>query len=177
MSKTFTEVLEEIKATVVPNEKGRISKTFNRSLWNKLALAFVNTPEYKAQYVSVKGDEVTDVDSMPVEALRKMFYQVLVDFGVDKQEAEKVLTSYKFRNADALYEVASELIYQYCAAGKKFDFPQRRDFVGSITISDVAQTISKHKNPHDGSEIEIEKAAHRVLKTKSKTPKWLKKRL
>ncbi|MNJ62544.1 hypothetical protein D3C77_583880 [compost metagenome] len=75
-----------------------------------------------------------------------------------------------------MYEFVSELIYQYMNAGKKFDFVPRVDFNGALTLKDVAETTTTHRNVQDGSEIKVNKKAHKLLDKKSKVPTWLKSR-
>ena len=55
--------------------------------------------------------------------IQKVVMKILLDFGVDKQEAERIMTNdYQFKDLNALYEVASETILNYAGTGKKFNF-------------------------------------------------------
>ena len=68
------------------------------------------------------GELVEEELNVPAN-FRKMIMKILLDFGVDKQEAEKILTNdYQFKDLSALYEVSSELILNYAGTGKKFNF-------------------------------------------------------
>jgi hypothetical protein len=177
MTKTFNEVFEEIKSNVSVSASGKPVKSFSRSDFDKLAKAFVNTPEYTLEAVSLKGGELVKKEIKPVLDFRGMIQRILLDFGVDKQEAARILDeTYEIRNVDGMYELCSELVYQYANAGKKFDFITREDFAGSILLKDVAAGVSKHKDIRTGAEFEVEKKAHKVLEKKSKVPKWLKNR-
>lgn len=178
MAKTFQEVFNEIKENVTVSKTGKKVKSWSRQDFNKMAKAFLNTPEYTFQKAVAKGDTYETVDVMPVKEFRKMIQSILKDFGVDKAESERVLTETELvKNADAMYELVSELIYQYLAADKKFDFVQRADFSGAIKLKDIEEITSVHRNVQDGSEIKINKKAHKVLDKQSKAPKWLKSRV
>jgi hypothetical protein len=178
MVKNFTEVFDEIKANVSTSASGKPVKSFSRSDFDKLAKAYLNTPDYKLEAVALKAGELVKKELEPVKALRGMIQRILLDFGVDKQEAARILdASYEIRNVDGIYELCSELVYQYANAGKKFDFITREDFAGSVLLKDVAAAVSKHKDIRTGEEFEVAKKAHKVLEKKSKVPKWLKDRV
>jgi hypothetical protein len=178
MTKTFTEVFEEIKANVSTSAKGKTVKSFSRSDFDKLAKAYLNTPDYKIEAAGMKGGEVVKKEIEPVKAFRGMIQRILIEFGVDKQEAATILDSSKeIKNVDGIYELCSELVYQYMAAGKKFDFITREDFAGSLTIKEVGEAVSEHKDIRTGEKFKVAKKAHKVLEKKSKVPKWLKDRV
>lgn len=103
-----------------------------------------------------------------------------MDFGVDKQEAERIRTTYEFTNVDGLYEVCSELIYQYMKADKKFAFMTRPDFIGSLGLKDVGESSKEYKpigKNNDGKPFKVKTKKHSVLDKSSKAPKWLKQKL
>lgn len=177
MAKNFNEVFEEIKANVSTSASGKQVKSFSRSDFDKLAKAFLNTPDYTMESVSQKAGELVRKTHEPVKALRGMIQKILLDFGVDKQEAERVLTdAYEIRSVEGIYELCSELVYQYANAGKKFDFITREDFAGSILLKEVEEATSTHKDIRTKEEFQVHKKAHKVLDKKSKVPSWLKER-
>lgn len=164
----FQEVLNEIK------ESAKGSKvTFSRTDFDRLAKAYVNDVDYKAATYSAATGE-GEIET--VKLLRGMLKRVLRDFGVDAQEAERVMDAeYQIKNVDGIYELCSELVYQYVAAGKKFSFITKPDFEGSILLEEVgaSQTTSKGVG-EDAPEFLVDKKAHKKLKVKSGCPKWLK---
>ncbi|WP_171567676.1 hypothetical protein, partial [Brevibacillus sp. MCWH] len=167
-----------IKNNVSVSKSGKPVRSFSRSDFDKLAKAFLNTVDYEIETVSLKDGEVVTKKIEPVKALRGMIQRILLDFGVDKQEAARIMdTAYEIRNVDGIYELCSELIYKYLEAGKKFDFITKKDFVGSLTLKEVGDSVTEHKDIRTGDKIKVEKKAHKILDKKSKTPKWLKKRL
>lgn len=178
MSKTFTEVFDEIKANVSTSKTGKPVKSFSRSDFDRLAKAYVNQVDYTLESVGQRAGVLVRKEVKPVENLRGMLKRILLDFGVDKQEAERVMdASYEIKNVDGIYELVSELTYKYIEAGKKFDFITREDFTGSLTLKELGETVSEHKSIATGEKFKVKKQSHRILEKKSKTPKWLKERV
>lgn len=176
--KTFNDVLNEIKENISVSKTGKPVRTFSRSDFDTLAKAYLNAPDHTVEVVSQKAGELVKKEVAPVAQFRGMIRRILLDFGVDKQESERILSdSYEIRNVDGLYEVISDLVYQYAAAGKKFDFLTLEDFSGSLIIEEIGETISEHRAPGTDEKFKVKKKAHKQLKGKSKTPSWLKERL
>lgn len=180
MAKNFYEVLDEIK------ERAQASsvKSFSKSDFEKLVRAFVNTPDYECEVVKTKEGEMVKSTVNPVANFRSMIRTILKDFGVDKDEAEKVMTDYEIRTCD-MYEFISELIYKYMEAGKKFDFITKEDFSGSMSLKFVEEeekefTEIRRKDADPNVPLKKftqRKKAHKVLEKKSKCPSWLKERV
>lgn len=178
MAKTFQEVFNEIKSEITTGRSGKPVKSFSKSAFDKLAKAMVNEVDYTIEAVSIKNGEVQSKELKPVQMYRNVIKGILQDFGVDKQEATRILdSSYEIRSVDGLYELASELIYQYIDAGKKFDFVPRRDFTGSLSLREIDETVSEHKLINKEGTVKVKKEKHKVLEKKSKAPRWLKTHL
>ncbi|WP_304576658.1 hypothetical protein [Romboutsia ilealis] len=171
MAKTFNEVFEEIRTEI---ETGKKKRGFSRTDFNKLATAFLNNTEYTSVKAKTKNGALVEEEIMPVKAFRKMLEVILKDFGVDKQEAARVLDNYEIKKADCMYELCSELIYEYMNAGKKFDFIAKPDWNTTLWIDEEAPSTKKHKIPKTDKYVEVKKEKHRVTKRKSKCPNWLK---
>lgn len=171
----FQQVFEEVKSEVSTTPKGKPMRSFSRSAFDRLAKAMVNDINYKIEQAGVKKGELVKKDLYPVQEYRKSLHRILVDFGVDKQEADRILTEeYEIRHVDGFYELVSELPYQYMNAGKKFDFIQREDFSGSLTIKEVDETTTEHQNIRTKEKFKVKKQKHKVLEKQSKAPSWLK---
>ncbi len=174
MSKTFSDVFDEIKAEV----SGKSARTFSKADFDRMAKALVNDVDHTVEVASVKGGEMQLKEVKPVAAYRKTLQRILQDFGVDKHESARVLeSSYEIASVDGLYELASELIYKYIEAGKKFDFLTRKDFKGSLQLAEVAEATTEHKLIGQEGTVKVKKEKHNVLKAKSSTPNWLKTKL
>lgn len=174
---TFDEVYEKISSNVSVTKSGKPKKTFSRTDFDSLVKALINSPDYKATYYGTKNGEVVTKDVYPVKKLRESLKQILIEHGVDAQEAAKFVTDYKFTKVDGMYEFMAEAIYKYMCAGKKFDFPTTEDFKASISIKDVEEnegTYRSIKNPSEKFKIKTKK--HKILEKKSKAPDWLKKK-
>lgn len=180
--KTFDEVFNEIKGSVSVSKSGKVKKTFSHTDFDRLLKAFLNDPEYTTQVASTKKGDVVYKDVKPVEMFRGMVKRVLIDFGVDKQEAENMASKYQFINVDGMYEVISEIIYMYMQANKKFDFMPKKDFNGSLTLKSVEKskgTYSSIRKKGDTTPPEtftVETDSHFILEKRSKAPKWLKRK-
>ena len=87
----FKELRDEMKMQIEAGEKKR---NHSKSDYNKFAKAFVNDIEftsYKVKGVDEDGKPVKE-EIKPVENFRKDVKKGRRDFGVDKQEAEKIMT-------------------------------------------------------------------------------------
>lgn len=176
--KTFTEVFNEIKANVSVSKSGKPVKSFNRTQFDQLAKAYLNTVDYTVEAAGTKGGELETKELKSVQAFRGMIQRILVDFGVDKQEAARVMDeSYEIRNVDGIYELCSELVYKYMEAGKKFDFITKVDFTGSLSLKEMGESVSTHKDITTKEEFKVAKKPHKLLEKKSKAPSWLKSRV
>ncbi|HEY8401796.1 MAG TPA: hypothetical protein VIK89_11060 [Cytophagaceae bacterium] len=184
-TKSFQEVFDEIKGKISVSNRGgkpKLVKSWSRSDFDRLAKALVNDVDYTIDAVSIKNGEVQKKEIKPVQLYRNTIRAILQDFGVDKQEAARIMdSSYEIRSVDGLYELASELIYKYMEAGKKFDFITREDFMGSLTLREVDESVSEHKSISKDGEpsktFKVKKGKHKQLEKKSKAPRWLKTRL
>jgi len=181
MTKTkFVEALEEIKKSTVNESGKKKAVTFNKASFDDLFKSYLNSPDYDLEEASADAESETGfkVDAIKsVQKLRGMFKRVLIDYGVDKAEAESVMNDYQFTNVDGVYEAVSEVMYQYLAAGKKFNFITKSDFVGSLTVDTVEAGESNYRDIQKGTDIKIAHKEHKKLNRKSTVPTWLKSRI
>lgn len=170
--KTYNEMVEEIKNDMANGGK----RTFSRELFGELSQAYLNDFGARTQVAKTKNGEIHLEEINVVDDFRKFIEKVLLDFGVDKQEATKIRDSYEFTNVDALYPVCSELIMNYIDTGKRFMFLPKEDCVASLLLDEFDEEIKENKNPRD-PEAEPKKTLykkHRKLKCQSSCPPWLK---
>lgn len=176
MSKGFKELKKEIREEI---NKGEKKRTHSKNDFNKFAKAYVNDVDhvsYKVKGVDENGAPVKE-EFKPVQDYRKGLKKVLADFGVDKQEAEKIMNDYQFKNVDGLYEFVSELLYEYMETGKKFQFVPKEDFNGSMWVDEDAgdDDWKEYRNPSKpGESVFTKRKPHKVLNRKSTCPNWLK---
>ena len=159
------------------SKKNKPVKSFSRADFNKLATAFLNEEAYVINSVGTKDGAMVTKEVLPIKEFRNMLRVILVDFGVDKQEAQRVVDGYDIHNVDGLYEVCSELVFQYIAAGKKFDFIPKEDFIGSLSLKDLGPSVGEFRDIKTKDLIKVSKKAHSLLEKRSKCPKWLKERV
>lgn len=171
--KTYLELVEEVKAELANGGK----RSFSRELFNELTTAYLNDVEQTTTVAKTKnGELVTEEINVP-QNFRKMIMKILLDFGVDKQEAERILTSeYQFKDLSALYEVASETILNYASTGKKFNFIPKPDLQCSLIIDEFEEEVKLTKRPGapDSEAKEVLYKKHRKCKVESTCPAWLK---
>lgn len=181
MSK-LEETKKSIKEGVSVSKSGKKKKTFSKADYNAITKAMLNTPDYTVEQVGTKDGKVVTKEIKPVAIFREQFIgKVLKDFGVDAQEVEKIKNDYEFKNVEGLYEIVSESITEFMDADKKFDFITKKDFKGSLSLKDVAETTKTYKpiskdGSTDGAEFTVKTKKHRQLEKKSKAPAWLKEK-
>lgn len=181
--KTLDEVLKEIEESVSVSAKtGKVKKTFSRSDFDRVLKHLMNTPEYKAEYCSTKAGELVKTDVEIVKKMRDSLKKMLINGGLDKQAADAFMETYQFTTVDGFYEVFTEAMYLFMNANKKFDFPTREDFKGSISLKVMEEnvgTFTSIRKNDDGTppeKFQIKTKKHKVLEKKSKAPAWLKEK-
>ena len=171
--KTYMELVEEVKNELANGGK----RSFSRELFNELTTAYLNDVENTVTIAKTRNGELVEEELNVPMNFRKMVMKILLDFGVDKQEAEKILTNdYQFKDLSALYEVSSELIMNYAGTGKKFNFIAKPDMQCSLLIDDYAEEVKLTKRPGapDEEAREVLYKKHRKAKIISTCPEWLK---
>lgn len=177
MAKVYSvdEALELIKS------EGKMNR-FNKKKFESVMIALANDPKFKEEVAKKVGDEVVVGEIIPSKSFRKWLKRIVEKAGVDEKESEKVLDpSFTITSVDGLYEFFTTAVYEYMAAGNRFDFPSHEDFQGSLYLKDVPEssTVYTARNPRTGEslgEFETHKKAHKVLAAKSSCPAWLASR-
>ena len=172
--KTYMEMVNEIREEI--NNGGK--RSFSRELFNELTAAYLNDVENNKTTIAKtrNGEMIEEEINVPLD-FRKMLYKILLDFGIDRQEAERILTNdYQFKDVSALYEVSSELILNYAGTGKKFNFLPKPDFQCSLIIDDYDEEVKMTKRPgaDDSEAKEVLYKKHRKAIVKSTCPDWLR---
>ena len=177
MAKTTVMSVEDALKEIA--QKGKNPNRFNKKNFAILATALANDTNFKVSVGKKVGSEFQLEDVMITEEFRKWCKKLVESAGLDKAESEKVLSSdFKIEDVEALTNFMTAAIYEFMAAGNKFEFPERADFKGSIYLKNVDETtvVKDRKNPKDGSflgKYEINKKAHKILAVKSKCHPYL----
>ena len=97
--KTYMELVNEVKEELANGGK----RSFSRELFNDLTAAYLNDIGNTTTIAKTKNGELVEEEiNVPLD-FRKMVMKILLDFGVDKQEAERILTNdYQFRDVSAI---------------------------------------------------------------------------
>ena len=172
--KTYMEMVNEIREEISNGGK----RSFSRELFNELTAAYLNDVENNKTTIAKtrNGEMIEEEINVPLD-FRKMLYKILLDFGIDRQEAERILTNdYQFKDVSALYEVSSELILNYAGTGKKFNFLPKTDLQCSLIIDDYDEEVKMTKRPgaDDSEAKEVLYKKHRKAKVESTCPSWLR---
>lgn len=179
---TVQEVLDSIQAKEGTN--GPIINRFNKRNFTALMTAMANDPNFTIKVAKTKKGELENLEDIMVsQEFRKFCQKVAEKSGVDKNESAHILTDFMFSQSDlnGLYEFFAAAVYKYIEAGNRFEFLPTEDFVGSIALKDVPEsvTVKEAFSPKDRSSLgkyETTKKAHKELIAKSSCPKFLKKR-
>jgi len=172
--KTYMELVNEVREEISNGGK----RSFSRELFNELTSAYLNDVENNKTTIAKtrNGELVEEEINVPLD-FRKMVMKILLDFGVDKQEAERILTNdYQFKDVSAIYEIASETILNYAGTGKKFNFIAKPDLQCSLIIDDYEEEVKMTKRPgaDDSEAKEVLYKKHRKCKVESTCPAWLR---
>ena len=172
--KNYNELVNEVREEIVNGGK----RSFSRELFNELTAAYLNDVENNTTKIAKtrNGELVEEEINVPLD-FRRMLFKILMDFGVDRQEAERILTNdYQFKDVSALYEVSSELILNYAGTGKKFNFIAKPDLQCSLIIDDYEEEVKMTKRPgaDDSEAKEVLYKKHRKVKVESTCPSWLR---
>lgn len=182
--KTFKEAKADLAKSIKKSAKsGGLIHSFSRTDFNNLFAAFINDPAHEMETVQIVDGKLTPVKTAVVREFREKFIvPILIEYGVSKEEAQKAVEDYKFKTSQVstAYEFIAEIVYQYLEAGKKFNFPSRKDFQGSIHLKDIPEgtverdirDIKDHKTVI-GHKKE-KRDTHKTLVKKSTAPVWLR---
>ena len=175
--KTFTERLDEIvKNAKKASKDGNIKSSFSKKFYDDVAGAVMNDPEYEFDEIKMKNGEATVVKSKPTKEFReKLFTPIMKSFNVDSEDAQKFIEDYQFTPAQVstMYGLMSAINWEYMKTGKILRLPSKEDFVGSVNIREVPETMYENKK----TGVKVRREAHKVLLKRSNTPAWKKERI
>lgn len=179
----FIDVKKELIAGVKKSKSGAPIHSFSKSDFNTLINAMLNDPTYEMETVKMEDGKLVNVTTPVVRELREKFIKpILVDFGVPKTDAERIADDYTFKSSQTavLYNFIADAIYQYMDAGKKFNFPNRKDFSGSVNIQEIDEKVVERdlRDIKDRSKVighkKEKRDKHKVLVKKSVCPTWMR---
>ena len=180
---TFDEAKAKLRAGVKKGKNGNDIHSFSKTDFNDLVNALLNDPDHQMETVKLVDGELTNVTTPVVAELReKLFVPILQRGGMDKADAQDLAKTFHFNGASTsnMYEFVSEALYNYLDAGKKFNFPNRKTFCGSVYFKDVDENvvvrdirdIKDHKTIMGHKKDRQE--AHKTIVKKSTCPTWLR---
>lgn len=173
----FNEYLESIKVKNKEKVKngGRVVSTWSKKDFDNLLTAMLNDNDYEVDVCSVKHGEKITNKIKPVEDFRNKFVKAILESYMDEADATEKAKHIKFSRSqvESMYPIMSEAIYRYIETGKKFSFMSKDDFIGSIGIKVMPETITENKKYNT----KTKRKEFKTLKKRSSTPIWLKERI
>lgn len=157
-------------ARVAKEREGLVKKTFSKALFLELMTHYINDPELKSHVMKVEKGEAVKVMTQPVKGFRKIVRNVLLDYGVDKQEAESIMSSYEFKGKDleAMYDFMNDFIYYYTQTGRNYKIFDKEDITASIFLKPQKEEIKEYRM----KENKVKLHPHNKLGQKSTCAKW-----
>ena len=155
---------------------------FNKKNFNDLMLELANNTEFKFEVAKYSKGSLKLEEIMPTKEFRNWCKKLLIQCGMDKKEASKVLKEeFTFETMNGLYNFFVAAVYTYMSKGNKFDMIPTKEFKGSLYLSNVPKTkkVAKYYSPKDRSfigEFETSTGSHVKLKASSECPKYLQSR-
>lgn len=147
----------------------------------------INTPEHEVEIYAKSGDkDYTIVSQKPVERYRNSLKPVLKQFGIDKDELEKINSvSFPKEHAEAVAELATTIVKDYTGTGRKLVLPITSEEEAQMSISQtvVSEKVTKPNKivrEDDGKYVSVptgktvKTKEHTAIKSSNKIPGWLK---
>lgn len=175
--KSFLDRIDEIvKTAKAASKDGELKTSFSRRFYDDVAGAIMNDPDYETKDIKVRQGKPTEIIRKPSKEFReKMFTPILNTFNVDSEDAKKFINEYEFTQAQAatMYDMMAAINWEYMKTGKILRLPSKKDFVGSINLRDVEESVYENKK----TGVKTKRKAHRALLKRSNTPPWCKEKM
>ena len=173
--KAFSKRIKEIMDGVKKTKDGKINSSFSRKFYDDVAGAVLNDPDYEFEEYKVRNGKPVATVTKPSRVFRdKVLYPIAKGFGIDDADAKKFSDDYEFTNTQAgtMYDLMAAINWEYMNSGKILRLPSKKDFVGSINITDAPADV--YTNEHLG--VRVKRNGHKVLQKRSNTPPWCKEK-
>lgn len=187
MSKKAKNQYNELCSQITAKVKKNGSSSYSKSDLVTMTQSLLNTPEHEVEVFIKNGDKEPSVVTIkPVEKYRESLKPVLKQFGIDKDELNKLQTvTFSKEHAEAVSELAGIIIKDYTSTGRKFKLPITSVTEGEMSISQVTvndkTTDTRKIVKKDNGEYEsiptgkrVKTKEHTALKASNKIPGWLK---
>jgi len=179
----FYEAKESLRGKVKHGKNGNVIYSFSKTDFNDMVNALLNDGEHSMETIKLIDGTATEVSTPVVQEFRENFLvPILMKAGMDKNDAQQLAQTWHFNSSSTknMYDLVSEMLYQYLDADKKFNFPNRKNFAGSIHLKEVKEAtvtrtlrdIKDHKTI-TGTKTEKQET-HKTLVKKSTCPAWLR---
>lgn len=166
MSKQESKFLQSVAA----ERANLVKRTFSRTVFNNLIKDYLNDPELISHVMKIEKGEAVKIETQPVKGFRKILRNVLIDYGVDKQEADTMLSTYEFsgKDLDAMYDFMNDFIYYYNKTGRHYKIYDKEDITAQIFLKPQEEEIKSYPK----KENKVRLKPHAKLGQKSTCAKW-----
>jgi len=178
----YSDLINEITEKVKANGSSSHSTTD----LNQMAYAMINSPGHAVQ-VNVGREAPEFVEATPVKRYRDALKPVLKQFGIDREEANRIddLPFTKEHGA-AIANLSVNLVKDYIGTGRKLTFPITTPNESRMSISQtevdtkVTEPRRITKDPVTGEYSavptgkKVTTKKHQAIKSSNKVPVWLK---
>lgn len=179
---------DQLVAEISERVKKNGGSSFSKGDLTSMAHTLLNTPEQEVDvYLRSKdSNEPTVITTTPVRRYRESLKPMLKAFGIDKDEAERVMEiPFTKEHAEAMTELSVDLIKDYTGTGRKLNFPitsrdEAQMSIAQTTVKERTSDTRKIVRGDDGtySSVPTGKTVttmeHCSMKAGNKIPGWLK---
>lgn len=152
-------------------------KTFNKTMFDKLATAMLNDADYEKIEYQTKGGELVEAKSQPIADLRKAIIgSVAKAGGCDAAEQEKLVEEHQFPTLP-MYDFVESSLREYLDLGKPFPLARQVDMKATLEMTVVKPTIKDVRRPGETETKKQRQGEFKKLKAKSTCPDNLKEDL
>lgn len=174
MSKNLTERIKK-------DRENLIKKTWSKSYFVDLLTDYINEPEFESHVIEMQKDDAGKevakaVKSYPIKKFRKTLKNILMDFGVDATDAEKIVTDYKFKKKDVetMYDFMTDFIYLYLESGRKLQLFKKEDAALALIMEEKDPYEKDFEGNEKRAASHVKYKKHKKVRAESKCPDWLK---
>jgi hypothetical protein len=171
-------VEETIKTQERKEKKNGINR-YSEKRYSEYALALINDTDFHTNRYVLRDKEQVEEKVYPSKQMKKFLKGILMQLGMSKMETA-ILDDEDFviKNVDGLIDFIKELNYLYLEQGNEIKFPDRKDFQGSIYLTEVPEKSYNRKsiNPKTGEvlgDLTVTVKEHKELKANKEVPDWL----
>ena len=156
------------------------SRVFSRTNLLEMLEEYVNDADFVSHTIQTKAGLAEKVETMPAKEFRAFLVDIIVDFGVERADAENMMAEYKFKakNLGPVIDFFNDFLANYLTIGRKVNLFNMEEMSGSLILEDIEEGVKEVKDPRDTNNEKPKKfrktKAHKKLKAKMGKMDWIK---